>query len=566
MLSELSENSDSGAEYISDKKKCEMYYDMIRKGEYEKAFRECPKVGFYRITFNDHIKYSSIPPDIIKKYCKYQDTNDYTWIKFMINKYKYEFSIDEKHIICKYLNFFDDNIIFCTDQIYNLCFHDDYVNKYCSDINLLKDFIKKHKIRLSPKKIIDKVISSDSKMKFVFDNSVRIIEKLYGIDNKITKYIFESYFKNTCKHYFFTNVKLNITDLIFLDICGALENVKCKYSNYRRQYHSNSMYEFMNYFLTQKIKIQSSQPKELINNIIYNMLYNSKNDLVSRCNKCPMGYYNSLLTLANIHCGTNILTSNIVYKNSNANCNHYYFNNGDNSSDDDIDDDRWNEIEQYQLIIINTLIDKIMELFEFNPNIISNIKELKIRLNHEIDDLTDVNMQEYIKYLCINKNLNKIKYILDNKILILTEDIKSTIIYHLYNFDDNELLKVLELFSNYGLIIDGKIINYLYNINIKINTPTTLGNTINTEFKKYPKKLFKFKSTKIIKNHLYLLRFEQFSINAKNIPNDYYVSLGNNDTRVFEYLVEKYNYKPTVQEICDMNNNKFKHALLLRFY
>lgn len=490
----------------------------------------------------------AIPPTAISHYIYYQDKKDHTWIKEMINKYNYKFNNHDISTIVDNLKFFDDNIFFVPRQIYNLCFHDDYIQKYCLDNTLLKNFIKINKIKINYKNILTKASKFSTfcqvdshKVMNIFRNSVKIVDILYGINDEITEYIFESYFKDTYKYANFIDIKLNVTINIFIDVLQYLRKINLNLK-------SNNFYEFIDYLLKNKIKIKSHS-KELLEDIICRTLtYNISHDS-EECKYCDTN--NTILKLIEKFCEKDILEMKGLIK-RHYNCTHLSF------------DEHSNNISELQTIAINILKDKLLELFEFESN--EESIYLKIRLDQKIDDFTNINMKEYVKYLCINKNMTQIKYILENKILVLTEDIKSTLIYHLYNFDDDEILEILEIFNNYGLQIDAKIIRYLYDVDIGIKKITPFTEKIKKELEKYPVKRFKIENTNLESDHLYLFDYVKFMFNEKNIQEEYFISLANEDTRVFEHLVEKYNYKPLVQDICDVKNNKFKHALLLRFY
>ena len=502
------------------------YLDLIKEGRYDDAINKYLNYNSTNIiTFNEHIKYGAIPSTVINLYARYQDKKNYTWIREMINKYNYKFSGSEIDQIYYDLNFFDEDIIWAPRQFYNVLYHDDYVEKYCIDKTPLKNFIKKNKIKTNYKNIIAKAskLSTPSHVyshgaENIFRNAVKIVNVLYGINDEITEYIFESYFKGTYQEAKFTDIKLNVTIDIFINVLQYLRETNLK------NLESNNFYEFVDYLLKNKIKIKSHS-KELLEDIIHKTLVDYSQHHMKKI----------ITNLIEQYCEIDRLEITKIQNN-------------------------YNELRH---TAINLLKNKLLELFEFDSN--NESIYLKIRLDQNIDDFTNVDMKEYIKYLCINQNINQIKYILENKILILTEDIKSTLIYYLYNFGDDELIKILEIFNNYGLQLDAKIIRYLYDVDIGIKNVTSFTEKIKNELEKYPVKRIKNEVTLLETDHIYLYDYVKFMYNEKNIPEEYFISLANKDTRVFEHLVEKYNYKPLIQEICDVENKNFKHALLLRF-
>jgi hypothetical protein len=262
---------------------------------------------------------------------------------------------------------------------------------------------------------------------------------------------------------------------------------------------------------------------------------------------------------------------------------------------------------EYKKLWTDSKFKEIMIIFL--SNIVYDIKIDTIKYLNNLNfkyDIIELFLEKISKYdenelfidACKKGGYGMIYILLQNKFIIKTEHIYMLKPKITCNYKKNINSKILQLFIQYGYVIDQNAYNYLKligtpNLNkIIINSPNIdpykkncidkLYINCEKQLSKQAKKqiknnLLKISSTNINIDHLRFL-FKTLELNKliKNIKNfDKYIkpdkicflnSIFNNDEMVMEYVFDTYDYKPTIFDIFKINNFERRFYLLHKFY
>lgn len=80
--------------------------------------------------------------------------------------------------------------------------------------------------------------------------------------------------------------------------------------------------------------------------------------------------------------------------------------------------------------------------------------------------------------------------------------------------------------------------------------------------------LYDFFADLPVKAKIFFKDLNEFKINEDidNLKEYYYISLLNKNIEIFEYLIEKYNYKPKINDILKYTVGQKQKLLIVRFY
>lgn len=547
--------------------------------------------------FNEYVKYSKIPNKIIEIYFDYRmsysiGTMDNTWIDVMINTYKHKFSSQQITKFIKYLHYYNETKITKNNNMFfSLFFDNKLVEKYLEDISKITDIMTKYELKLDPKIISQKMmefIHNEQENFFPFDNVIKIIEKIFPMDQKIINEIMYDAYLYSAKHEapIFSNVlsKYNITEDLLVQIC---KHVIDNPNSYTYKYY-NSFDVLIKHFGEIKQKIKIEKYNNFINILIDNAL-NKRTELIYShdiCTKCYMRNKNCL-SLQFITKNQSHLTMDEIKQNIETKCDLALTKElcRDGKTFHLINYDDSKKLTEYLIDLLNDKFD-ITQQYDAN-SVINDIKLNKLKIQNSSNiQFNNLDISLCMKYACLNINLESIKYFLENKLSVPTFE---HVLFLLENISLSQktLFDILKIMSNYGLHIDNKMINVLYNFNYlnKIQNNSDFEKTLISKMKECNYcndyrilKICKLSNpsgkslSSINKNiKLFMLSYESFMVQA--MQNDigclqeyYHYSLNNDNMFVFEYLVDKFNYKPTLLDVTNILDRNRRLLMMIRFY
>lgn len=549
---------------------------------------------------NKYIKNEQIPDNLLKYFfCADREVNietinqDLTWYKIMIEKYKYDFTDAQKDKIM-YYGYYDDDI---KSTFWNMFAHTDILKKYLDDYSSLKSILTKHKIKLSKSAIVQNTISLSKNSPYrniIIDNAVLTIQKLYDVES------IDQFFKQcrARKLKWYPISKYSIKDKTFMYLYKSLN------------YSTGSLYteSFLEYIYCLSNKIKIDMNKYLFLNIVKDMLNKLLQRNSAKCNLCNKYYsinyciniffstlnnmsidekrkiieskYSCVLTPA---CKCDIPVGYI--------CDGIFTKYEDDYEVDDYEVVNYEIEKKNQTKIIknnkeNTikiLTQELLDKFELSDD----------KINHyiinsslfSIDHLSSLDHNICMKYACISNNKKLITYFLDNKLIL------PNIEHILFSFNTKVNIETLQTFYKYGLCFDKKLMYFLYFVDAFQYVPpkTEFDNFIRLKAQEFDfdEQIIQFNENKNYSNsrrnaHIYgndythnikifdmkynIFLMEEYLYNIKELKQYYYISINNEDFRVFEHLVDKYNYEPTFFEVISTENKIRMYNLLWRFY
>lgn len=549
------------------------------------------------------------------------------WIDVMTNTYKYKFTQSQMKILQTEFHYYNENIITSSNDVfYMLFFNDKIVETYLNDTSKITNLISTRNIKTNPLIILEKIFSikspSDKSHKYI-NNALDIIKKIFPLDSKTIHDIALKLYEFSYTDEFYNFIKENdgMTEELFVSICtyvidhyisGSLidnllmyiinNNKKIKVTKYKNVI-GNIIYSIIiyriigqNFSICTRDKCKFYRFQNKINYCLNFIAYIMKNNIHSydgnKDYKINEKIIDELSNKFNVKIHT-ISCNNIV---------HFSILEDSEDSEEDLEEDS-KEItndKNTKEDQLNSMTSYLVNLFSAKFDIPDSDKyEFMLeKIKTEIYDIEDIenlckskkHVNLCIKYICHSNNIKFIKYLLNNKIIVPTLE---HVMY--LNFDSNysdnilDILEILSLFSNYGLKIDKDLIFLLCRLNIINDSNIDRENAtefqtllikkaeeyncidkINTSTKKNIDK-DEHNTTLLQKEKMFLEPYKKFKIiasqyNLEDFKEYFNVSLNNeSDLLVFEYLVDHYNYKPTLIDIIKIYDTCTRYVMAKRF-
>ena len=606
-------NTKSVTAKITKCKKIEVLDCWFQKygGKKRDFYVVCENDSLYNF-LNEYVKLKEIPKNILSKSFKIIDQCDHTrfnkkifnWVDEMIYKYNYKFTEKELNILKKkgYYNQKDNSCNNFIDSFFNEKMIDNYTPEKIKEIIISK----KYKININS--LINKLL--DNQMNNTKSKALILILQTFEFPEDILNNLLLTYFQNL-------RTKLSYNERYIYEYNFIDEIMKKKFYIHEETlikllYDSVNTTVYFKHIIILKILFSGNFKLDKFSIPIYNYILHicytnihDNNYTYFECskNKCRITapyyamhlYYKFICKdsnesfIENLKEKYNIDVTKPRYK---ATC------------DDKMCKYKISICDVYTVLFcgeIATYITKNLGLVN-KQLILQNIKR-----NYVINDtlISEINPEIGMKYACIYNDVDLIKYYLQNKIIIPT--IKHFI--YLY-YVSKPAIESINLLCSYGLILDKNTADIMlycsedryfngvyiqsakkYNqLNEKIITEYKLTTHINTQTDQNYDALLKqeLENNNYDRTYPYahnkqltindsahgflfvytyeeILYYEQ-KIDITKYKNYFELSLNNKDFRVFEYLVEKYNYIPTIFSIMKVVDFCRRYLLMRLFY
>lgn len=568
-----------------------------------------PFPELYNAYFNKIVQYEKIPDDILQYYLKKLNDDEYYylhhkmsnedifWIDVMINKYNYTFSNMNQFIKTGYYK----NKINTIEHFITIFLYNDLYEQYYNNIKMFEILLKNNNIENNFDDVLKKFFSyigenidkDKCRIKYIY------IEKLIKIMHKTSK-LTTIHIQSLLE--ILSTVSLDDT-IRCDDIVDILLNYKLSENIYKKllKYMTSNLtdnigqnifgYLCARLFFEQKNKIIFSNMQILdgldsfldywgcsLINYGYSIYYNH-----SKNYDCCVSFNNFLLNYMYdyIKKETNTTHEELIngidldkYYDEKEKCdNNYCIYKKYNMSK------KYNkDISNKKCVLANKIKIKITDKLEK-----LEIIKRGYTVTLDIEEIEELDNEIVMKYLCMNHNYATIKYLLSNKKIIV--NIKHLIyMFQIYPIINSKIIKLL---VEYCIPIDKNFIDILYNSYYDFPNNTIFDILIRDKANEYnykvPKNNYITNNNKISSTHkickLFLQSYDKFinSISKIDISKKlrikyiekikpyFYASMYNTNIMIFEYLIEKFQYIPTIDEINEIYDSKRKYLLLKRF-